>query len=389
MASIYPANVKVRMFRKYKTFFDNAYDGFTVIDLSLPFGERRHINVNKRFCEMLGYTKKELLQHTTKELLHPDCWETVQAQLAGHINGTKSHSSIKFMFRTKSGEKIESDSQIYSEKTDKYNLSFGVHRDVTYRNKLERIVSEQLNREAALRKALEEQATENSNYIRLIVHELKTPITALLAAVELSKQNVGNESSELSLNNIYDSVIALDKRVDDLSNLAKSQMNLLKINPVMLNLADLLNQVVQVNKPGFQSKGQSFSTDIQTDLPSICADKESLFSILMNLLSNAGKYCGRHGMISLRVKQSGNDILFEVEDNGIGINSDNFERIFNPYNRIKQNSRTYSGLGLGLFLSKTFIELHGGKIWVDSVPKIGSKFSFTIPNRQPPQDAEE
>lgn len=376
------------MFKQYKAFFDNAYDGFTVVDLSFPVGATRHINVNQQFCNMLGYTKKEILALPAGFFIHPNYRDTAIMHMQKHRDSNKYHSCLKWTWLRKDGTEIDMESKIYSEKTDNYNIGFGVHRDVTLQNKLERTINEQLVREATLRKELEAQAAERSNYIRLIVHELKTPITALLATVELSKQNPGSELPGLSLDSIYDSVIALDKRVDDLSNLAKSQMNLLKIKPVTLNLADLINQVVQVNKPGFQTKGQSFSTDIQPNLPNIYADKEGLFSILMNLLSNAGKYCGRHGKISLRVKQSGNDILFEVEDNGIGINPDNFERIFNPYNRIKQNSRTYSGLGLGLFLSKTFIELHGGEIWVDSVPKIGSKFSFTIPNRQPPQDAE-
>jgi len=377
------------MFKKHKKFFNNAYDGFAVLDLSLPLDITRHLDVNQQFCDMLGYKKKELIATNPMNLVHADYRELVHIHMRGHYANTQTQSFMKCVFIRKDGTEIGVESKIFSEKTENYHIAFGVHRDVTEKNYLEKTIKEQLVREATLRKELETQAAERSNYIRLIVHELKTPITALLATVELSKQNPGSELPGLSLDSIYDSVIALDKRVDDLSNLAKSQMNLLKIKPVTLNLADLINQVVQVNKPGFQTKGQSFSTYIQPNLPNIYADKEGLFSILMNLLSNAGKYCGRHGMISLRVKQSGNDILFEVEDNGIGINSDNFERIFNPYNRIKQNSRTYSGLGLGLFLSKTFIELHGGKIWVDSVPKIGSKFSFTIPNRQPPQDAEE
>ncbi|OBW62792.1 MAG: hypothetical protein A9183_05655 [Dehalococcoides mccartyi] len=377
------------MFNKYKRFFDNAYDGFAILDLSLPFEVTRHLDVNQQFCDMLGYTKREVLDLGPIGLIHPNSRETVRMHLQGHYNKTQSQSFMKSTFIRKDGTEISLESKLFSEKTKSYHIVFGVHRDVTKKYYMEKTIKEQLAKEAALRKELEAQATEKSNYIRLIVHELKTPITALLAAVELSKQNPGCELPELSLDNIYDSVIALDKRVDDLSNLAKSQMNLLKIRPVMLNLADLTNQIVNVNKPSFQRKGQIFNTDIQPDLPNIYADKECLFSILMNLLSNAGKYCGKDGKISLNIKQFGDDILFEIADNGIGIDPNNLERIFDPYDRIKRISKTYSGLGLGLFLSKTFIELHGGKIWVDSVLGMGSKFSFTIPNRQPPQSVEE
>lgn len=160
------------MFKQYKAFFDNAYDGFTVIDLSLPFGIAKHLNVNQQFCDMLGYNKKELLSSPASDFIHPNYKETVRTHMLGHRDGTKNHSFLKWTWIRKDGTEIGVESKIYSEETDNYHVAFGVHRDVTEKNYLETTIKEQLAKEAALRKELEAQATEKSKDNSAISHEL-------------------------------------------------------------------------------------------------------------------------------------------------------------------------------------------------------------------------
>ncbi|PPD58670.1 PAS domain-containing sensor histidine kinase [Dehalogenimonas etheniformans] len=366
------------LYKQYKTFFDNAYDGFTVVDFSPS--SRRHLNVNQQFCDMIGYTKEEVMARDAGFFVHPDSADSARAHMRGHREGTISHSIFKWKWITKEGKCIEVESKIYSKKTNKYNIGFGVHRDITRNSELETQIKEQLVKEANLRKIIEARSVERTNYIRLIVHELKTPITALMGSIELIDYNV-KRGSKINLDNLYSSVSALNKRIDDLVYLTKTEMDLLRIRRSAIDTSTLIDQVVKEQMPIFRAKSQTFITDIEPNLPSIVADAEWVAAVLTNLLSNASKFSGKNTSVKMNIITNNNDLLFEVIDEGIGIKPSEIENIFDPYARVQRKVPSYSGLGLGLFLSKTFIELHGGNIWVESTFGKGSKFSFTLPKK--------
>jgi signal transduction histidine kinase len=114
-------------------------------------------------------------------------------------------------------------------------------------------------------------------------------------------------------------------------------------------------------------------------LPSFWGDKNRLRQVLLNIISNALKFNRRNGKVTLSAAEVDSCIVFRVRDEGRGIDKKEQERLFQPYYRIESDRKRFSGLGLGLALSKSFVELHQGHIWVESRKGMGSTFCFSIP----------
>jgi signal transduction histidine kinase len=131
--------------------------------------------------------------------------------------------------------------------------------------------------------------------------------------------------------------------------------------------------------PLFASRDQTFSIETHSNLPVIMADKARLRQVLLNLMENAAKYTPVGGRIQLRAKVDGANLCVEVRDNGPGIPPADQKNLFQPYYRVDATRQSVTGLGLGLALSKTLIELHGGHIWIESIANEGASFFFTIP----------
>jgi signal transduction histidine kinase len=128
-------------------------------------------------------------------------------------------------------------------------------------------------------------------------------------------------------------------------------------------------------------RNRNLLTNIPNSLPNICADEQRLTQIILNLVDNSIKYSTEKAAITISVRQDTNldNILFQVTDTGFGIPPDKQIEIFNPYARIRKAEEHTTGLGIGLSLSRTLVELHGGQIWFETSEGIGSSFYFTIP----------
>jgi len=142
----------------------------------------------------------------------------------------------------------------------------------------------------------------------------------------------------------------------------------------------VLGTCVQIT-PLLQGKEQKLTTDLPASLPLIHGDGPRLEQVIMNLLTNAVKFTPLGGTISVKVREQDSGLMVAVKDNGIGIAKEDQARLFKPYSRISADRQRQPGLGLGLALSKQVVELHGGRIWVDSDSGSGSTFSFFVPRR--------
>jgi len=179
--------------------------------------------------------------------------------------------------------------------------------------------------------------------------------------------------------NILDGCHSLEVKLDKLFDLAKGEAGALKLELEPLDPLPLLQNVASQFSPVIQSKEQSFTLDFPPSLPWIKADRERLEQVLANLLSNATRLTPKGGNIIVRAGKKGSDLVIQVQDDGIGIPEEEQKRLFEPYHRAVLNKRKSRGLGLGLTLCKQLVELHGGKIWVESEEGKGSTFSFSLP----------
>ena len=245
--------------------------------------------------------------------------------------------------------------------------------------------------EKQLRQDLEAEINKRVEFTHTLVHELKTPITPVLASSELLLEEVkkGGPIWELA-QNISQGAYNLNQRIDELLDLARGEVGMLHLNPESVDSGRLLRSIVDSVKPLARKNRHILNAELPSSLPVIQADKDRLRQVVLNLLNNAFKFTPAGGSITVRARKDKAYLVVEVQDTGSGISEEEQKRLFEPYQQLERERARLSGLGLGLSLSKKLVELHGGQIWVQSEKGKGSTFGFSLPlkiNEQPESSA--
>jgi len=201
----------------------------------------------------------------------------------------------------------------------------------------------------------------------------------VLAASHLLADELRDETLVRLVRSINQGAWHLSNRIDDLLDLAKGDIGTLHLEFEVIDLLPLLHRVADDIAPMASSNGHSLILDLPQSLPLVRADKNRLQQVILNLLNNASKFTPYGEKITLRARRENTTLIVEVQDTGRGISEEERQRIFDPYYRVESDRQRLSGLGLGLALCKTLVELHGGQIWVESCPGMGSTFGFSLP----------
>jgi len=229
---------------------------------------------------------------------------------------------------------------------------------------------------------MEKQDEEWLNFVNTLSHELKTPLTSIIAAAGLLAEELeetGEESYQKLIRNILHNANTLEARLVELLEIIKTGGGRLQLKLEPLDIKSLLKGVGWQISPLLQSKGQNLSLDLPDSLPLVRGDGQRLEQMVLHLITNATKFTPEGGSISLRVKKQDTELVIEVQDSGIGISKEEQARLFKPYIRPSADRKHHPGLGLGLALTKQVVELHGGRIWVESELGKGSTFAFSLP----------
>ncbi|MFN3412407.1 MAG: GAF domain-containing sensor histidine kinase, partial [Exilispira sp.] len=271
-----------------------------------------------------------------------------------------------------------------SENEDKFNI-----HDISFAESIASAIGVALNN-ARLYKNLE-YARKEAEYANLMKtqflsnmsHELRTPLNSIINFSYLIQRTLpeSNYPDEFDmLKRIEESGRYLLTLINDILDLAKIEAGKMEIYKEFFDISEILGSILSHTQILINHKPITLMTDIDPNLSLIFADKTRLRQILINLLSNAAKFT-KEGYIKLKIKyQNKDNILFCVEDTGIGIKKEDIEKAFKEFIQIDGGTdREVKGTGLGLPITKKFIELHGGKIWVESEYGKGSKFFFTLP----------
>ena len=254
---------------------------------------------------------------------------------------------------------------------------------------LNREVTVRQQAELEIRRAKDEAETANrakSEFLANMSHELRTPLNHIIGFTEMVVDNrFGNLNTRQQkyLNNVLQSGSHLLSLVNDILDLSKVEAGKLELVPGQVNLKQLLQNSLVMVKEKAAKHSIRLSLDVDGVHESITADERKLKQILYNLLSNAVKFTPDHGSVQCeaRIADGNGDIEISVTDTGIGIQPDDLKRIFDPFEQVDgSSSRRFEGTGLGLSLTKKFVELHGGRIWAESAGEgKGSRFMFTLP----------
>lgn len=297
-------------------------------------------------------------------------------------------------------------------------INKALHIEISERKKAEEALLKSheelktLNRELSIRRT-EAEAAKNlaesanrakSEFLANMSHELRTPLNSIIGFSEIILDGMGGDVTELQreyLNDILESGRNLLCLINDILDLSKVEAGRMDFSTGEFSLRELLEGSAAMFREKATKHAITLCVDIAGDVDLVTADKQKIKQVVFNLLSNALKFTRNGGSVrvtarkvsSSELRGSSQDqpetsdskletdfIETSVEDTGIGIPSEDVHRLFRPFEQLNTLlTKKYEGTGLGLHLSRKFVELHNGKIWVESEPGKGSKFIFTIP----------
>jgi signal transduction histidine kinase/uncharacterized protein (DUF302 family) len=251
-----------------------------------------------------------------------------------------------------------------------------------------------MRQHAALRRAdeeilqvnrqLEQSNRYKSEFLANMSHELRTPLNAVLGFSEIlldATMNLSAGERTEFLRNIHSSGQHLLGLINDILDLAKIEAGKMELRPEEMPVMEALHEVTAILEPMARQQGLLLSTLGAADAGVIRADRSKFKQVLYNLLSNAIKFTPPPGRITLTVNDSPEHLTVSVQDTGIGMKSEDLPKLFREFEQIDGSyTRRYQGTGLGLALSRRFVEMHGGRIWAESQYGKGSTFTFTIPH---------
>ncbi|MDI7277326.1 MAG: ATP-binding protein [Anaerolineae bacterium] len=227
-----------------------------------------------------------------------------------------------------------------------------------------------------------------SEFISVAAHELRSPLASVITYASLIEDDA-DEGTRAHLRVILESATRLQLLLDDMLNLRNLDMGATVLHPEPVLLPQAVDEALKSLAHLAQAKQQKVTVDLPGDLPPAFADRQKLQIILLNLIANAIKFTPDGGRISIEGAAQDGELIISVHDTGIGIPESERERIFERFYQVADSlRREQAGLGLGLPIAKGMVELHGGRIWVESRLGQGSTFRFTLPEwRSPPSSA--
>ena len=232
---------------------------------------------------------------------------------------------------------------------------------------------------------LAEASRHKSEFLANMSHELRTPLNAVLGYAELIQDGIyGDVPAKMGdvLERIQQNGRHLLGLINDVLDLSKIEAGQLTLSPVDYSMRELVLDVVSATEALAAEKKLALEVDAPADLPRGRGDERRLTQVLLNLVSNAIKFT-EAGSVSIRAKVEDGSFLVAVTDTGVGIAPEDRERIFEEFQQVDSSStRKKGGTGLGLAIARRIVELHGGRIWVESTPGHGSTFAFTLPLRR-------
>ncbi len=227
-----------------------------------------------------------------------------------------------------------------------------------------------------------------TQFLANISHDLRTPLTAIITHAEILRDGILGELTPRqrdSVSGIIGGGRQLLQMVGEILTYARGAANQLALTLTDFALIEVVHQVTSLNESLVARKGLTLTVDFPPELPRMLADREKITHVLSNLMGNAIDFtpAGGRVWISARADES-ERLMVEVGDTGIGIAPEHHELVFREFAQVDASaSRRHHGTGLGLTIARKLVELHGGRIWVESELGRGSRFYFTMPFRQP------
>jgi len=264
--------------------------------------------------------------------------------------------------------------------------NFSGHVDVTNRDELGALAANvnRMNDELQrLYRELETASRHKSEFLANMSHELRTPLNAIIGFSQVLRDGLFGEvnaKQQEYLEDILTSGNHLLALINDVLDLSKVEAGQVQLELAPFSLGDALERGVSMVREQATRNGVQVTLHANDGLHVVTGDERRVRQVIFNLLSNAVKFTSAGGSVDVTATRANGEVRVSVADTGPGITEDDLGRIFEEFQQTEAGARQHEGTGLGLALSKRFVEMHGGRIWCDSEVGKGSTFVFTIPS---------
>lgn len=340
------------------------------------------VTVNKKMIEILNLPEEKIVGKNWIDLVLPEKLRAETRQKFFDIMEKKAdlwtHSEMPMLMADGSKRLFEWNASYLKDSNGDITGLVGSGSDITERKEYEKnLITAKLKAESANR--------VKSEFLATMSHELRTPLNSIIGFSDvLVSEQYGNlnEKQKKYLSNILNSGHHLLQIINDILDISKFEAEEMGLYIEDFNITDVIREVEAATMPFAKKNKIILNCDVDIDNPIIKADKAKIHQILNNLIMNAIKFTNPGGNVEVKGTVSDKLISISVKDNGIGMSPETKKNLFTPFFQADSStSRQYEGTGLGLTIAKKFIELHGGKIKVESEIGKGSTFIFTIPIR--------
>ncbi|HNQ66884.1 MAG TPA: response regulator [Bacteroidales bacterium] len=362
----------------FRTAFENATIGVCMVDVNGNF-----ISVNETLCKITGYSKSELEKSSFMSITHPSDIDKSKYFLNEILKGNINNTNFEKRYVHKSGNIIWAiiSTSLVKNSTNNTEYFFTFIQDISEKKKFE----EELIK--AKEKA-EEADRLKTAFLNNISHEIRTPMNAIIGFSELlNEPDLDKDKHKEYTNTIMQSSEHLLSIISDIISIATIEAGQEKIHQCEYNLNEMLDLMYDQFKIKADEKNLEFkiAKTLSDREATISTDKTKLIQIISNLINNSLKFTDI-GFIEVSYVLEDTQLVFTVKDSGIGIPKNMHDEVFKRFRQIEYSSdRQHGGSGLGLAISRAYIELLGGKIWLNSEPNVGTSFFFTIPYKVKPQ----
>ncbi len=229
---------------------------------------------------------------------------------------------------------------------------------------------------------LEAASRHKSEFLANMSHELRTPLNAIIGFSEVLAEGMFGEVNDKQaeyLADILESGRHLLSLINDILDLSKIEAGRMELEPSSFNLPAAIENTLILVRERAQRRDIRLARSVDDRLGTIRADERKVKQVLLNLLSNALKFTPEGGKVDVRARANGGVAEVSVADTGVGISPEDQQAVFEEFRQVGASSKKSEGTGLGLAISRKLIELHGGRLWLESALGAGSTFTFTLP----------
>ncbi len=326
--------------------------------MELDYRGPRVISLNDAMCRISGYSREEILRMNPAEILTEKSRQLFRDRIAHRLAGEGVPAATEYEIKKADGSIAHVIIDVALLEGEPRTGLIIAH-DITERKSAEKVKDE---------------------LIGMVSHELKTPMTVIVGAVNTVLTDRARLSTAETRRLLEDAASAADALSDILENLlelSRSQADRLVLQVEMVDLQKVIQKTLHEARR--HDSAHQFHTDLPTPLPPLRADRIRLERILHNLVENAVKYSSG-GDIRVSAAPNGDNVVVGVHDQGPGLSPENQPKLFQPFQRLRTSETTdVEGTGLGLVVCRRLVEAHGGRIWVESTLGEGTSFCFTLP----------